>query len=143
MQEKFLGELIFARIPAGPVFALARIQENVFEDHCPHIGQILEGIHFGANTCRACIRTRANTGKYSWRTIYVLVACQGVIKTEKLEKPKFCTLFLKKAIFRKLPDSWAQKKQKMITGCAKNRLKPLFLYAKHNLAQIITPTWPR
>ena len=31
MQEKFLGELIFARMHAGPVLALARIQENTFE----------------------------------------------------------------------------------------------------------------
>ena len=35
MQEKFLGELIFARIHAGPVFALARIQENIFEEVIP------------------------------------------------------------------------------------------------------------
>ena len=32
MQEKILGELIFSRIHAGPVFALARIQENIFEE---------------------------------------------------------------------------------------------------------------
>ena len=31
MQEKILGELIFARIHAGPAFALARIQENIVE----------------------------------------------------------------------------------------------------------------
>ena len=30
MQENILGELIFVRIHAGPVFALARIQENIF-----------------------------------------------------------------------------------------------------------------
>ena len=36
-------------------------------------------INFGANTCGACIRAQANTGKYSWRIIYVLVSCQGVI----------------------------------------------------------------
>ena len=64
---KNLGELIVARIHAGPVFALARIQENIFEgSFSANISQILEGIHFGANTCRACIRTRANTGKTSW-----------------------------------------------------------------------------
>ena len=38
MQEKILGELIFVRIHAGPVFALARIQENnfgeVFPEYC-------------------------------------------------------------------------------------------------------------
>ena len=31
------------------------------------------------------------------------------LKTLKIENPNFCTLFLKKAIFRKLPDNWAQK----------------------------------
>ena len=31
LQENILGELIFARVHAGPVFALARIQENIFE----------------------------------------------------------------------------------------------------------------
>ena len=62
-QHKNVGESIFARIHAGPVFALVRIQENIFEESFPHISQILEGIHFGANTCRACIRTRANTGQ--------------------------------------------------------------------------------
>ena len=40
---------------------------------------ILERIQFRANTCRACIRTRANTGKDSWQIIYVLVSCQGAI----------------------------------------------------------------
>ena len=78
MQEKILGELIFARIHAGPVFALARIQENILRNHFPHICRLLGGIHLGANTCRACIRTPANTGKYFWRIIYVLVSCQGL-----------------------------------------------------------------
>ena len=35
MQENILGELIFARIHAGPVFALPRIQENIFEEIFP------------------------------------------------------------------------------------------------------------
>ena len=35
MQEKMFWELIFARIHAGPVFALARIQENIFEEVFP------------------------------------------------------------------------------------------------------------
>ena len=38
MQEKILGEFIFARIHAGtigPVFALARIQQNIFEEVVP------------------------------------------------------------------------------------------------------------
>ena len=32
---------------------------------------ILERSHFFANTGRACIHTRANTGKYSWGIVYV------------------------------------------------------------------------
>ena len=52
-------------------------------DHFPHISQILEGIHFGANTCRACIRTRANTGATcSWRIIYVLVHARGYLNCD-------------------------------------------------------------
>ena len=78
-QEPILGELLFARLHAGPVFALARIQRKIFlRDHFLHMSQILEGIHFGVNTCRACIHTGANTGKGSWRIFYVLVLCQGV-----------------------------------------------------------------
>ena len=59
----FLGELMFARMHAGPVFTLARIQKIFSRTHFPKISHILEGTHVGANTCRACIRTRANTGK--------------------------------------------------------------------------------
>ena len=50
--------------------------------HFLHISQILEGNFFGAYTCRTCIRTRANTGKYFWGIIYVLVSCQGVILSQ-------------------------------------------------------------
>ena len=49
------------------------------------MSQILEGNYFGAFTCHACIRTRANTGKYSWGIIYVLVSCQGVCNSEGRE----------------------------------------------------------
>ena len=35
----------------------------LWRNHSLHVSQILEGIHFGANTCRACIRIRTNTGK--------------------------------------------------------------------------------
>ena len=42
-----------------------------------NVCEILGGIHLCANTCRVCIRTPANTGKYSWHIIYVLVSCQG------------------------------------------------------------------
>ena len=34
MQEKILEEIIFSRIHVGLVFALARLQENIFEDFC-------------------------------------------------------------------------------------------------------------
>ena len=72
--EKAQGN--FARVHAGPVFALARIQNFFMRDHSPHMSQILEGIQLGANTCRACVRTLANTGRNSGRIIYILV-CQG------------------------------------------------------------------
>ena len=46
------------------LYSHPREYRNIFlRDHSPHISQINEGIHSGANTCRACIRTRANTGK--------------------------------------------------------------------------------
>ena len=62
------------------LYSHSREYRKIFlRDHFPHISQILEGLHFCASTCCACIRTHANTGKYSWRIIYVLVSCQGVI----------------------------------------------------------------
>ena len=66
-RNRFLREFVFfVRIHAGPVLALTRIQKiflrnYIFRAFC----QILGGIHSGGNTCRACIRTRANTGKTS------------------------------------------------------------------------------
>ena len=48
VQEKNLGELIFARMHAGPIFALARIQvqENIFLGGISRVvWQILRGIH--------------------------------------------------------------------------------------------------
>ena len=48
-------------------------------------------------------------------------------------KTQFLHPFFEKAIDRKLPDNWAQKKDNCV--CAKNRLKPLFLQAKNNLAR--------
>ena len=54
-----------------------RLQEHIIDRfRIFNISQI-EEVHLGANTCRACIRTRANTGKLSRRIIYVLVSCQG------------------------------------------------------------------
>ena len=36
--------------------------------------KFLRGIHFSANTCGACIRTRANTGKYFRGVIFCILA---------------------------------------------------------------------
>ena len=60
--------------------------------HFLHISQILEGNYFGAYTCRACIRTHANTGKYSWGIIYVLVSCQGVLSCHFVARDGICFL---------------------------------------------------
>ena len=79
LQDKILSEVIFGRIHAGPVFALARYRKTVLRNHVPHLIQVLEEIHVGANTCRARVLPHAVTGKYSWRIICVLVSCQGVI----------------------------------------------------------------
>ena len=38
---------------------LREYRKIILRVHFPHVSQILEGVHFGANTCRACIRTRA------------------------------------------------------------------------------------
>ena len=65
------------------------------------------------------------------------------LKTLKIEKPNFCTLFSKRAIFRKLQDNWAQKKHKMITEQKKIAWNHYFYSAKTNLAQITTLAWPR
>ena len=77
------------------LYSLSREYRKIFlRDRFPGISQILEGIHFDANTCRTCIRTRANAGKYFWRIIYVLVSCQGVqtqvhIRAQKGAKERF------------------------------------------------------
>ena len=59
MQAKSLGELEYLCMNAyaGPVFALAQIQENIVEElfFPTYICQIIRGIHFGAKTCRTCI----------------------------------------------------------------------------------------
>ena len=61
------------------LYSYSREYRKIFlRSHFLHISKILEGNYFGAYTCRACICTRANTGKYSWGIIYVLVSCQGV-----------------------------------------------------------------
>ena len=93
MQEKFLGELILSEYMWG-LYSHSREYRKIYSrNHFPHISQILEGIHFSANTCRACIRTRANTGKKSWRIIYVLVSCQGVQFLLVFQMVSFCDHF--------------------------------------------------
>ena len=62
------------------LYLLSREYRKIFlRSNVPHISHIWAGVHVGANTCRACICTRVNTGKYSWGIIYVLVSCRGVI----------------------------------------------------------------
>ena len=79
MQEKNLGELFFREYMRG-LYSHSREYRKIFlRSHFLHGSQILEGNYFGAYTCRACIRIRANTGKYSRGIIYVVVSCQGVI----------------------------------------------------------------
>ena len=69
------------------LYSHSREYRKIFwRHHFPHISEILEGLNVGANTCRACIRTRANTGKKSWRIIYVLVSCQGVLRGNLLPR---------------------------------------------------------
>ena len=77
MQEKILGELIFARIHAGPVFALARIQENMFEEVVPeYFAKFLGEFTQCEYMPRLYLHLREYR-KYSWRIIHVLVSCQG------------------------------------------------------------------
>ena len=79
MQEKNLGELIFVRIHAGPVFALARIQENIFEDVFPEYFAKFLG-EFTRCKYMPCLYSHLGEyRKFSWQMIYVLVSCQGVI----------------------------------------------------------------
>ena len=64
MQEKHLGELIFARMHAGPVFALARIQEIVLRNNFPHASQIFEefiSVRIHVAPAFALRRTQENT----------------------------------------------------------------------------------
>ena len=78
-RKKIWGKKFFREYMRG-LYSHSREYRKIFlRSHFLHITQILEGNYSGAYTCRACIRTRANTGKYSWGIIYVLVSCQGVI----------------------------------------------------------------
>ena len=107
------------------LYSHSREHRKIFlRSYFPHVSHIWEGgVHFSANTCRACIRTRANTGKYSWGIIYVVVSGQGVIiyelitiRHEKITYPKkiFSNYFpitvsrfrFLRINFRKLPDTY-------------------------------------
>ena len=86
-RKKFLGNYCFCEYMRG-LYSHSREYRKIFlRSHLLHVSQILEENYFGAYTCRACIRTRANTGKYSWGIIYVLVSCQGVFP-ERQQFPK-------------------------------------------------------
>ena len=78
MQESILGEFFLRQYTRGLYSHLREYRKIFLRSNFPHISHIWRGVHVGANTCRACIRTRANTGKYSWGIIYVLVSFQGV-----------------------------------------------------------------
>ena len=56
---------MFVQMHVGPVFALARIQEIIYENSFQMFCQNLRGIRLGANTCRGCICTRASIGENS------------------------------------------------------------------------------
>ena len=61
------------------LYSHSREYRKIFSRRCfPYSCAKFLGNSFSANTCCACICTCANTGKYSWRIIYVLVSCQGV-----------------------------------------------------------------
>ena len=86
MQENNLGELLFAQIHAGPVFALARIQENIFEEL---LSAYLPNSWGNSFRCEDMPRLYSHPREYrknSWRIIYVLVSCQGGKLRELSEK---------------------------------------------------------
>ena len=66
------------------------------------------------------------------------------LRQRNLKNPIFAPFFFRKRlVLENCQIIGHQNNHNMITVCAKNRLKPLFLSATNNLAQIITPTWPR
>ena len=81
MQEKFLRELMFARIHAGPVFASREYRKIFLRDHFPHISQVLERIHFGREYMLRLYSHLREYRKYFWGIIFrILVSCQGVFQ---------------------------------------------------------------
>ena len=85
-QEKIIFELFSGALQENPVRAPGAItggaltgqgpiQETIFGELPPgtkpiHAGKNSWGINFCANTCGACIRMSANTGKYIWGIIF-------------------------------------------------------------------------
>ena len=66
MQEKILGELIFAPIHAGPVFAPAPIQENIFEELFSSYFPIC-----GGSSCRCKYMPRLYSHPREYRKIFL------------------------------------------------------------------------
>ena len=63
MQTKIVEELLLHEYMRGLSSHSREYREILLRNRFPRISQILDGIHFGANACRACIRTRTNTAK--------------------------------------------------------------------------------
>ena len=77
-RKKFSGNELLREYMRGLYSHSAEYRKIFLRNDFPHFLHILGGIHCGANTCRACICTRADTKINSWRIICVLVSCQGV-----------------------------------------------------------------
>ena len=87
MQEKILGNDFLREYMRG-LYSHSREYRKIFlRRYFPSILQKMIGEFTRCEYMPPCIRTRANTGKYSWRIIYVSVSCQGVIY-------QLCNLFL-------------------------------------------------
>ena len=69
-----------------------------------------------------------------WQTLKKLQILNW--KHRKLKNPIFAPFFLKKAIFRKLPDNWEQKTHNDNLA-KKNRLKPQFSQCENDLGPVI------
>ena len=66
---------------------------------CQHINIFL-GSCFRSKYMRRMYLHRENTGKYSWRIIYVLVSCQGVTTSQRVH-PEISGLWLERALEKK------------------------------------------
>ena len=86
-RKKFLGNYFLRQYMRGWYSRSREYRNMLLRSNFRHISHIWGGVHVGANTRRACIRTRANTGRYSWGIIYALVSCQGVTPW-RIRRPK-------------------------------------------------------